>query len=92
MPFSLYPPLFAGLTTPSHYSPIPPCPRDDHLTFPPVRIPTILPHLEDLLVSLIKDENTESFPITTPLTAETIPNTTKAWAVFVTGLENTRQL
>jgi hypothetical protein len=55
---------------------------DDRLTFPPVRIPVVLPHPEDLLVSLIKDEHVSPVHITTPLTPETIPNTTEARAAL----------
>ena len=54
----------------------------DTLTFPPVRVPAILPHPEDLLVSLIKDEGTPSFSIPTPLTTDTIPNSADARAAL----------
>jgi hypothetical protein len=47
---------------------------DDHLTFPPVCVPAILPHPEDLMVTLFKDEFVSSIEITTPLTLETILN------------------
>ena len=55
---------------------------DDRLTFPPVRVPAVLPHPEDLLVSLVKDEGVTSFPIPTPLTPESIPNTADARAAL----------
>ena len=54
----------------------------DTLTFPPVRIPAVLPHPEDLLVSLVKDEGVTSFPIPTPLTTDTIPNSAEARAAL----------
>ena len=54
----------------------------DRLTFPPVRIPAILPHPEDLLVSLIKDEGVTSFSIPTPLNPDTIPNNAEACAAL----------
>ena len=54
----------------------------DLLTFPPVRVPAVLPHLEDLLVSLANDEGVTSFPIPTPLTTESIPNTAEAQAAL----------
>jgi hypothetical protein len=54
----------------------------DTLTFPPVRVPAVLPHPEDLLVSLIKDEGTPPFSITTPLTPDTIPNSADARAAL----------
>ena len=50
----------------------------DILTFPPVRVPAILPHPEDLLVALVNDEVVTSFSIPTPLTNDTIPNTADA--------------
>ena len=46
----------------------------DHLTFPLSRVPAVLPHADDLLVTLTKDESLQSFPITTPLTPDTILN------------------
>ena len=55
---------------------------DDHLTFPPVRVPAVLPHPDDLLVSLVKDEGVMTFPIPTPLTPESIPNTADARAAL----------
>jgi hypothetical protein len=54
----------------------------DLLSFPPVRVPAVLPHPEDLLVSLVKDEGVTSFPIPTPLTPESIPNTADARAAL----------
>ena len=54
----------------------------DSLTFPPVRVPAVLPHPDDLLVSLVKDEGVTTFPIPTPLTTESIPNTAKARAAL----------
>ena len=51
---------------------------DDRLTFPLPRVPAVLPHPDDLLVTLTKDDSLESFPITTPLTPETIPNSEDA--------------
>ena len=54
----------------------------DTLTFPPVRVPAVLPHPEDLLVALVKDEGVATFPIPTPLTTDTIPNTTEARAAL----------
>ena len=55
---------------------------DDRLTFPLPRVPAILPHPEDLLVTLTKDDSLQSFPITTPLTPETIPNSEDAHAAL----------
>ena len=54
----------------------------DRLTFPLPRVPAVLPHPEDLLVTLTKDETLQSFPITTPLTPETIPNSEDAHAAL----------
>ena len=54
----------------------------DTLTFPPVRVPAVLPHPDDLLVALVKDEGVAAFPIPTPLTTETIPNTVEARAAL----------
>ena len=42
----------------------------------------MLPHPEDLLVTLVKDEGVTTFPIPTPLTTDTIPNTTEARAAL----------
>ena len=55
---------------------------DDHLTFPPICIPAILPHPNYLMVTLVKDEFVSSINITTPLTPETIPNTNDACAAL----------
>jgi hypothetical protein len=81
-PPQLYLPLPAGLTTP--FSPSPPSlrPMDDRITFPLPRVPAVLPHPEDLMVTLTKDESVQSFPITTHLTPETIPNSTNARAAL----------
>ena len=46
----------------------------DCLTFPLPRVPAVLPHPDDLLVTLTRDDSLQSFPITTPLTSDTIPN------------------
>ena len=70
---------FAGLTTPSSPSSPPTLrPMDDRLTFPLPRVPAVLPHPDGLLVTLTKDDSLQSFPITTPLTPETIPNSEDA--------------
>jgi hypothetical protein len=54
----------------------------DRLTFPLPRVPAILPHPDDLLVTLTKDESLQSFPITTPLTPDIIPNSDDARATL----------
>jgi hypothetical protein len=54
---------------------------DDRLTIPPVRVPAVLPHPDDLLVTLVKDEFS-SINITNPLTPETIPNNEDARATL----------
>jgi hypothetical protein len=54
----------------------------DRLTFPLPRVPAILPHPDDLLVTLTKDDSLQSFPITTPLTPDTIPNSDDARAAL----------
>ena len=55
---------------------------DDRLTFPLPRAPAVLPHPDDLLVMLTKDESLQSFPITTLLTPDTIPNSEDACAAL----------
>lgn len=55
---------------------------DDRLTFPPVRVPAVLPHPDDLLVSLVKDKFAISVQITNSLTPETIPNSSEARAAL----------
>ena len=55
---------------------------DDHLTFLPICVPAILPHPDDLLVTLVKDKFVSSVNITTPLTPETIPNSADARAAL----------
>jgi hypothetical protein len=55
---------------------------DNCFQFLPVHIPTVLPHPNDLLVSLTKDEHVSSVHITNPLTPDTIPNNTKASAAL----------
>ena len=54
----------------------------DRLTFPRPRIPAVLPHPNDLLVTLTKDDSLDSFSITSPLTPETIPNSEDARAAL----------
>ena len=63
----------------------------DRLTFPTPRVPAVLPHPDDLLVTLTKDDSLQSFPITTPLTPDTIPNSKDARATLhaVQHLRNT---
>ena len=78
----MHPPSLAGLTTPHTPSPPLPVQMDDCLTFPPVRVPSVLPHPDDLFVTLVKDEFSSSFNITTPLTPETIPNNADARAAL----------
>ena len=56
----------------------------DILTFPPVHVLAVLPHPEDLLVALVNDEGVTSFPIPTPLTNDTIPNTADTCAALNT--------
>ena len=74
--------LPAGLTLPPH-PPLPSSvPMDDRLSIPPVRIPAVLPHPDDLLVTLVKDEHSSSINITSPLTPETIPNNDDARATI----------
>ena len=72
------PPSTAGLTTPPPLFPSFPIQMDDRLTFPPVHTPAVIPHPNDLLVSLIKDEYSSSVRITNPLTPDTIPNNNEA--------------
>ena len=74
--------LLAGLTTPSPSPPPAPHPMGDRLTFPLPRVPAVLPHPDDLLVTLTKDDSLQSFPITTPLTPKTIPNSEDACAAL----------
>ena len=54
----------------------------DRLTFPLPRVPAVLPHPDDLLVTLTKDDSLEAFPITSPLTPESIPNSEDARAAL----------
>ena len=82
--------MFAGLTTPLSPLQSSSVRMDKHLTFPPVCIPAILPHPEDLLVSLIKDEGVTSFPIPTPLTPKSIPNNADTRAAL-TAVNRLRQ-
>ena len=51
---------------------------DKCLTFPPIHVPAVLPHPNDLLVTLAKDDHVSSFRITNPLTPETIPDNNEA--------------
>jgi hypothetical protein len=51
---------------------------DNRLTFPLPHVPAVLPHPDDLMVTLTKDDSLQSFPITTLLTPETIPNSEDA--------------
>ena len=55
---------------------------DDRLSIPPVRVPAVLPHPDDLLVTLVKDEHASSINITSPLTPETVPNNDDARATL----------
>ena len=55
---------------------------DDRLSIPPVRVPAVLPHPDDLFVTLVKDEHSSSINITSPLTAETVPNNEDARAAI----------
>ena len=52
----------------------------DRLTFPLPSVPAVLPHPDNLLVSLVKDDTLQTFPITTPLTPDTIPDSEDARA------------
>ena len=54
----------------------------NRLTFPASRVPAVLPHPDDLLVTLTKDDSLQSFPVTTPLTPDTIPNSEDARATL----------
>ena len=51
---------------------------DDRLTFLPVHAPSVLPHPNDLLVSLVNDEYSSSVRITNPLTPDTVPDNNEA--------------
>ena len=82
--------LPAGLTTLPPPSPSSPILMDDRLSFPPVRAPSILPHPNDLLVSLIKDEYSSSVRITNPLTPDTVPDNNEARSAIHT-LNRVRQ-
>ena len=55
---------------------------DDCLSIPPVCIPAVLPHPDDLLITLVKDEHSSSINITSPLTPETVPNNDDARATL----------
>ena len=55
---------------------------DDCLTFPPVRAPSVLPHPNNLFVSLCKDEYSSSVRITNPLNPDTIPDNNEARAAI----------
>lgn len=55
---------------------------DDRLTFPPVRTPSVLPHPDNLLVTLSKDKYSSSFCITDPLNPDNIPDNNEARATI----------
>jgi hypothetical protein len=84
MTYSTNLPPLAGLTIPLTLLPPLSVRMDNRLTFLPVRVPAILPHPNDLLITLAKDEFSSSFHITTPLTLETIPDNNEARATLHT--------